>query len=280
MWRSADAPRRAAICSWFPWRRRALFGTWESSEVCRPDQASPTEAEVASFITELNEAFPALDLKRSDVGARPSRRRARRRDIERRRAGRATSRFATMPATASRGCSQRRGGQVHDRTRRGRAGRRSRAENAARHARRPCRTASTPLPGGHVRDAALTIADARRDYDRFVPSDTIPHLVAAYGSGYREVMELAAHAGPSGATRLAADSPVDRRRSWSGRRVTRWPKRCAMRSSGARRSARSDIPATRPPRAAASWARNAGGARRGRASEPETLRRLLRRRKE
>ena len=50
-----------------PWRRRALFGTWESSQVCRPDQASPTEAEVASFIAELNEAFPALDLRRSDV---------------------------------------------------------------------------------------------------------------------------------------------------------------------------------------------------------------------
>jgi hypothetical protein len=37
-----------------------------------------------------------------------------------------------------------------------------------------CRTAATPLPGGHVRDAALTIAEARRDYDDSVPSDTIP----------------------------------------------------------------------------------------------------------
>ena len=29
----------------------------------------------------------------------------------------------------------------------------------------PCRTASMPLPGGHVRDVMLTIADARREYD-------------------------------------------------------------------------------------------------------------------
>jgi hypothetical protein len=55
----------------------------------------------------------------------------------------------------------------------------------------PSRTASTSLPGGHVRDIALTIADARRDYDPLVPNDTIPHLVAGYGSGYREVLELA-----------------------------------------------------------------------------------------
>ena len=71
----------------------------------------------------------------------------------------------------------------------------------------PCRTASTPLPGGHVRDTALTIADARRDYDSLVPSDTIPHLVAAYGSGYREVMD-AARGQPAWCTRIASDSPV------------------------------------------------------------------------
>ena len=71
----------------------------------------------------------------------------------------------------------------------------------------PCRTASTPLPGGHVRDVTLTIADARREYDRFVPSDTIPHLVAAYGSRYREVMELS-RSRPEWCARLADDSPV------------------------------------------------------------------------
>ena len=93
-----------------------------------------------------------------------------------------------------------------------------------------------------MRDVALTIADARRDYDRFVPSDTIPHLVAAYGSGYREVMELSRT--PARVVRRGspADSPVIGA-SWSGPRVTRWPKRCAMRSSAARRSARSAIPA-------------------------------------
>jgi glycerol-3-phosphate dehydrogenase len=71
----------------------------------------------------------------------------------------------------------------------------------------PCRTASTPLPGGHVRDAALTVADARREYDSLVPPDTIPHLVGAYGSRYREVMEVA-RSRPEWCTRLADTSPV------------------------------------------------------------------------
>src|SRR5215210_7550598 len=44
----------------------------------------------------------------------------------------------------------------------------------------PCRTASTPLPGGSVRDVGLAIADARREFDAGLPADTIPHLVAAY----------------------------------------------------------------------------------------------------
>src|SRR4030095_14038489 len=48
-----------------PWRGRALFGTWESSVPCQAD-AAPTERDVAAFIAELNEAFPSLDLKRTD----------------------------------------------------------------------------------------------------------------------------------------------------------------------------------------------------------------------
>src|SRR5205823_2656261 len=51
-----------------------------------------------------------------------------------------------------------------------------------------CRTASTPLPGGSIRDVGLAIADARREYDEGLPTDTIPHLIAAYGSRYRDVL--------------------------------------------------------------------------------------------
>ena len=75
------------------------------------------------------------------------------------------------------------------------------------HAPAPCRTAAAPLPGGTVRDVGLAIADARREFDEGLPTDTIPHLIAAYGSRYRDVMEIAANR-PDWRTRIAPDSPV------------------------------------------------------------------------
>src|SRR4029079_5885289 len=71
----------------------------------------------------------------------------------------------------------------------------------------PCRTATTPLPGGSIRDVGLAIADARREFDEGLPTDTIPHLIAAYGSRYRDVMDVAADR-PDWRTRIAPDSPV------------------------------------------------------------------------
>src|SRR6185295_10392683 len=70
-----------------------------------------------------------------------------------------------------------------------------------------CRTAAAPLPGGTVRDIGLAIADARREFDEGLPTDTIPHLIAAYGSRYRDVMEIAGTRS-DWRTRLAPDSPV------------------------------------------------------------------------
>jgi glycerol-3-phosphate dehydrogenase len=53
----------------------------------------------------------------------------------------------------------------------------------------------------------LAVADARREHDEGLPADTIPHLIAAYGSRYRDVLDLAA-ARPEWRTRIARDSPV------------------------------------------------------------------------
>jgi len=71
----------------------------------------------------------------------------------------------------------------------------------------PCHTATTALPGGSIRDVGFTIAEARRDHDTGLPSDTIPHLVAAYGSRYRDVLDLA-DGRSEWRTRLAKESPV------------------------------------------------------------------------
>ncbi len=71
----------------------------------------------------------------------------------------------------------------------------------------PCRTADVPLPGGGLRDVALAVADLRREHDAEVPSETIPHLLAAYGTAAAEVLAIA-DGRPEWRVRLAEDSPV------------------------------------------------------------------------
>src|SRR4030095_16494003 len=69
------------------------------------------------------------------------------------------------------------------------------------------KTATTTLPGGSVRDVGYAIADARREHDEGLPTDTIPHLIAAYGSRFRTVLDLAVDR-PDWRKRLAKNSPV------------------------------------------------------------------------
>jgi glycerol-3-phosphate dehydrogenase len=188
-----------------PWRERALFGTWESDRVCDPDDTTIEERDLAAFITDLNQAFPALDLTLADItlvhrGVVPASVRGNRVSLEAHEQVRdhavdgiegmlsvAGTKFTTARAVAER---------ITDALL-------SKLQRAAV----PCRTAATPLPGGSVRDVGLAIADARREFDEGLPTDTIPHLIAAYGSRYRNVMDVASNR-PEWRTRVAPDSPV------------------------------------------------------------------------
>jgi glycerol-3-phosphate dehydrogenase len=188
-----------------PWRERALFGTWESDRVCEPDDTSIEERDVVAFITELNQAFPALDLTMADItlvhrGVVPAAVHGNRVALEGHEQVRdhatdgiegilsvAGTKFTTARAVAER---------ITDTL-----------LKKLQHEPVPCRTAATPLPGGSVRDVGLAIADARREFDEGLPTDTIPHLIAAYGSRYRDVMDIAANR-PDWRTRIAPDSPV------------------------------------------------------------------------
>jgi glycerol-3-phosphate dehydrogenase len=188
-----------------PWRDRALFGTWESDRTCDPDDSGVSDSDVAAFIGDLNQAFPALDLTPADItlvhrGVVPAVVHDGRVSLEGHEQIRdhATQGFdgllsvAGTKFTTARSVAQRVTDMVLSRL---------------RHNPVPCRTAATPLPGGSLRDIGLAIADARREYDEGLPTDTIPHLIAAYGSRYRDVMDVAA-ARPDWRTRLAPDSPV------------------------------------------------------------------------
>ncbi len=191
-----------------PWRRRALFGTWEASRVCDPADTALDSADVAAFIVELNDAFPALDLTLKDVtlvhrGLVPASVRDGRVALEGREqirdhAGDGVDGIVTVAGakyTTARAAAERITDLVLTKL---------------QHAAVPCRTAATALPGGALRDVMLAVAEARRDHDAGLPSDTIPHLVAAYGSRYRDVLDMASRA-PERAdwrARVAADSPV------------------------------------------------------------------------
>ena len=188
-----------------PWRDRALFGTWEADRPCDPDDATVSERDVAAFIADLNQAFPALDLSMADVtlvhhGVVPAAVYGDRVGLEAHEQIRdhATEGFeglltvAGTKFTTARGVAER----VTDTV-----------LSKLKQRPVPCRTAKTPLPGGSLRDIGFAIADARREFDQGLPTDTIPHLIAAYGSRYRDVMEIAADR-PGWRTRLAADSPV------------------------------------------------------------------------
>lgn len=174
-----------------PWRGHAVFGTWESRTLSAPDDAAPSEQEIQEFVKELNAAFPALDLRRDEITL-----------VHR----------GAVPADASNDGSARLAGdeRIEDHADVGADGlltvtgtkyttARAVAERVVDRVTqksgrtfRACETATTPLPGGDISNLTSTIGEARRLWDARLPSDSVPHLVAAYGSRYSEVLELAA----------------------------------------------------------------------------------------
>ena len=186
-----------------PWRGRALFGTWESSRLCKPDETGVDEADVAAFIAELNQAFPALDLTRADVtlvhrglvpaavrpdGTASLEAHERIRDH----AGDGVEGLVSVAGTkytTARAVAERVTDQLLKKLQRPAA---------------PCQTRS-PLPGGTPGDPLETIAAARREHDASLPS--VPHLVAAYGSRYGQIAALAAER-PEWRAKVSDASPV------------------------------------------------------------------------
>jgi glycerol-3-phosphate dehydrogenase len=181
--RSSSARNLFAV----PWRGRTLFGTWESSRVCASGDSAVTEAEIAAFVAELNDAFPSLALERTEV---------------------ALVHRGLVPAAAGQNGTVGLEGheQIRDyaansleglltvvgakyTTARAVAERvTTRVLEKLRRPAVPCRTAQAPLPGGGISSIPETVARAVREHPQLAP-ETVSHLVAAYGSGYRRVLE-------------------------------------------------------------------------------------------
>lgn len=172
-----------------PWRHRAVYGTWESASPS--SQLEVSRPEVTSFIQELNAAFPSLELTNDDVTL-----------VHR----------GLVPAILNDGSVALEGRhQIVDHAKLPRAleglltvagtkytTARAVAERVAKLAlvklQMPpvsCRTAETLLPGGEMQDMASALTGALRRYGGVIPHDTLPHLLAAYGSRYEDVLALA-----------------------------------------------------------------------------------------
>lgn len=188
-----------------PWRERGLFGTWESGRPVDPADAEVNAREVVAFITELNHAFPALDLTTADVtfvhrGVVPAivhdgRASLQGRDQIRDHGADGVDGLVTVSGakyTTARAVAERATDRLFQKLQR---------------APVACRTAAVPLPGGDIGDIDAAVAVARREHEAGLPSDTIPHLVAAYGTRCGDVIAVADDRADL-RTRLAKDSPV------------------------------------------------------------------------
>jgi glycerol-3-phosphate dehydrogenase len=162
---------------------------------------------LGQFIRELNEAFPSLDLTASDVtlihrGLVPAVDRGgvimldgNDRVIDHARSSQPIAGLLTVAATKY---TTARWLAEHT------------VDLALKKLNQPavaCRTAITHLLGGGLGDTAQAVAVARREYEAQLPSRTIPHLVAAYGSRYGDVALLAASR-EEWRSLLSHDSPV------------------------------------------------------------------------
>ena len=188
-----------------PWRERALFGTWEADRVSDACDTAVSDSDVAAFVGELNHAFPALDLTFADItlvhrGVVPAAVRGRKVGLEAHEQIRdhATSGIQGLVSVA--GTKYTTARAVAERVT-------DLLLQKLQRAPVVCRTATTLLPGGGIRDVGLAIAEARREHDEGLPTDTIPHLIAAYGSQYGDVLNLTA-ARPELKARVAKTSPV------------------------------------------------------------------------
>lgn len=174
-----------------PWHRRVLVGTGQSSDVKQPGDCPPSGADVDTFISEANEAFPRLSLTRSDVtlvhcGIVPAQRgRGGRPDLL------AAPQILDHASAGAPGAMTVIG--VKYTTARGVAARAVTA--AARRLGRsipPSRTDAGPLPGAGIADhEALAIETARAVGLELAPP-MIRHLTSIYGDRCAAIIRLMA----------------------------------------------------------------------------------------
>jgi glycerol-3-phosphate dehydrogenase len=174
-----------------PWRGRALVGTSQSETFIDPHDEDLREAEIASFIADANDAFPALALTPDAVTL-----------VHR----------GIVPAQRGRGGRPmlKRHAEIIDHARDGVAGAitvigvkyttaRAVAEKAvdraAKKLRKPVgksRTARTILPGASIADHEALAIETEHRARVTLPDASRAHITGMYGSRCVEIIEIAA----------------------------------------------------------------------------------------
>jgi len=183
-----------------PWQGRVMVGTSHGERPCAPDDLDVSGSELESFLREINEAFPALDLHLSDItlvhrGVVPA---VRRHDGTLALAGhhhiRNHARDGVGGAVSVIGAKYTTGRRVAELA----------VDVVMAELGRPAargRTALEPLPGGELTSLPDAIRDARQTHGSWLDGEAVAHLVETYGSQYNLVTELARRE-PALATRL------------------------------------------------------------------------------
>jgi glycerol-3-phosphate dehydrogenase len=189
-----------------PWRGRSLFGTWESGNPARANDGPITEADVAGFLAELNEAFPSAALSLDDVtlvhrgrvpaaGSKGGLRLERHDQVCDHASDRSRSLEGLVSVigakyTTARGVAERVTNRLLEKLHQPAVA---------------CRTATTPLPGAptgantHQRHVAAASAN--------LPDESTDHLRGSYGSWYGDILALCGEK-PDLVIRLSQESPV------------------------------------------------------------------------
>ena len=189
-----------------PWRDCTLIGVWHRLFPGRPDTAQVEESELAAWIAEMNDAYPALRLRREDViyancGLVPF--------------GDADSGGALSFGKESRFIDHRAQGLAGLVTLIGIRYTTARGDAAKAldllleqlpSAPGPAPTADTPLVGGDIADFAALETSARRAVPETVSARTLDAWLRNYGTEYRALAALARS--PDLAQRLGATDTV------------------------------------------------------------------------
>jgi glycerol-3-phosphate dehydrogenase len=186
-----------------PWRNYTLIGVHSRVYEGDPFKLTVTEEEILSFVDEIREACPALDITRKDVsvvnaGLLP---------IGENKPGQKSlslGKRSPLIDHATRGGPE---GLITGMSVRWTMGRLT-AERAIDMVSRklsantgPCLTAVTPVYGGDIRDRSELLADIRKRAGAGLPEDTIVHLADTFGTTATEVLRESGRALlPDGAT--------------------------------------------------------------------------------